>query len=77
MKRITKWLETISSRPKTSIADDSSSYAVSVEDLVMPDIYAVEHVATVPDLKILVPSSPDTDETRGFNPYDTAVLQKK
>jgi hypothetical protein len=77
MKRIIRWLETISSRPKAPDADDQSSNPVAVEDLMMPDIYANEHVATVPDLKPLVPSSPDTDETTGFNPYDTGVLQKK
>ena len=47
------------------------------KNILMPDIYGNEHVATVPDLKVLDPSSPDTDESTGFNPYDTAVLRKK
>jgi len=47
------------------------------KNILMPDIYGNEHVATVPNLKILDPSSPDTDESTGFNPYDTAVLRKK
>jgi len=47
------------------------------KNILMPDIYGNEDVATVPDLKILGPSSPDTDESTGFNPYDTAVLRKK
>ena len=46
------------------------------KNILIPDIYGNEHVATVPDLKILDPSSPDTDESNGFNPYDTAVLRK-
>jgi len=44
------------------------------KNVLMPDIYGNEHVATVPDLKVLDPS--DTDESTGFNPYDTAVLRK-
>ena len=47
------------------------------QSVTMPDSYSEEHVATVPNLRILEPTSPDTDESRGFNPYDTAVLQKK
>jgi hypothetical protein len=47
------------------------------KNILMPDIYGNEHVATVPDLKIIDPSSPDAEESTGFNPYDTAVLRKK
>ncbi len=47
------------------------------KNVLMPDIYSDEHVATVPNLEVLDPSSPDTDGSTGFNPYDTAVLQKK
>ena len=43
----------------------------------MPDIYSDEYVATVPNLEILAPSSPDINESAGFNPYDTGTLQKK
>ena len=77
MKRIIRWLETISSGAKAPVVGDQSSNAVSVDDLVTPDIYADEHFATVPDLRTLVPSSPDIDKSEGFNPYDTAVFQKK
>jgi len=77
MKRILRWLETISSRPKAPVTVDQPRNPVSMEDLAMPDIYADKPVAKVPKLNILVPSSPDTDETEGFNPYDTAVLKKK
>jgi len=47
------------------------------KNVLTPDIYGNEQVVTVPDLKILDPSSPDTDESTGFNPYDTAALRKK
>jgi hypothetical protein len=47
------------------------------KNILMPDIYGNERVATVPDLKIIDLSSPDIDESTGFNPYDTAVLRKK
>ena len=77
MKRIIGALKAKLSRPKAPVADDQSSNTVSVEDVLMPDIYADEHVTTVQDLKTLGPSTPDTDKTAGFNPYDTAVLQKK
>ena len=46
-------------------------------NVLMPDIYANEFSATVPDLKILGESSSKTDESEGFNPYDTAVFVKK
>ena len=46
-------------------------------NVLMPDIYADEHVDTEPDLEILDQSSPDVDKSSGFNPYDTAVLKKK
>lgn len=49
----------------------------SETDVMMPDIYADRHDATEPDLKILDQASPDVDESAGFNPYDTGVLQKK
>ncbi len=77
MKRIIGALKAKLSRPKESVVDDQSSDTVSAEDVVMPDIYADEYVATVQDLKVIDLSSPDIDESNGFNPYDTAVLQKK
>jgi hypothetical protein len=77
MKRFLRWLERISSRLKAPVEADQPSSPVSVEDIAMPEIYADKPVAKVAELKTLVPSSPDADETVGFNPYDTAVLQKK
>ena len=77
MKRIIEWVETMLSRRSTHDVVDQSSKPLTVEDLVTPDIYAVEHVATVTDLKVIDLSSPDIDKSTGFNPYDTAVLQKK
>ena len=46
-------------------------------EVLMPDIYGDRHDATKPDPKILDQPSPDADESAGFNPYDTGVLQKK
>ena len=65
------------SRPEAPIEDEQPSKPVSVEDLVMPDIYADELADTVPLLKVIDLPSPDIDKSTGFNPYDTAVLRKK
>ena len=77
MKRIIEWMEKKLSRPEAPVLDEQPSKPLTVDDLVMPDIYSVEHVETVPDLKVIDLSSPDIDESSGFNPYDTAVLRKK
>ena len=78
MKRIIRVIKAKLSRPKSPVVDDQSSHAVSTEEASMPDIYGDEFVATVQDIKIIDLSSPeDVDESTGFNPYDTAVLQKK
>ncbi len=47
------------------------------KNVVMPDIYSEAHDATVPQLKLLDLDLTDLDESTGFNPYDTAVFQKK
>jgi hypothetical protein len=47
------------------------------KNILMPEIYADEHVATVPNLKILGESPPDTDESSGFDPYNTGTLRMK
>jgi len=78
MKRIIGALKAKMSRPKSPAVDDQYGDAVSTEEASMPDIYGDEFVATVQDIKIIDLSSPeDVDESTGFNPYDTAVLQKK
>ncbi len=89
MKRFMRWLETISSRPKEPVADDRPSNADPddldlprdtqdfVTDAPMPDIYTDECAATVPHLKALDLDLTDLDESTGFNPYDSGVLQKK
>jgi len=78
MKRIIGTLKAKMSRPKSLAVDDQSGETVSTEEASMPDIYGDEFVATVQDIKIIDLSSPeDVDESTGFNPYDTAVLQKK
>ncbi len=75
MKRLIEWMEKKLSHPEAPVVDERPSKPLTVDDLVMPDIYAVEHVETVPDLKVIDLSSPD--DSTGFNPYDTAVLRKK
>ena len=50
---------------------DHKTYAV--EDVPMPDIYA-ETDLTVPNLTIVDDDEPETEDSPGFNPYDTAVL---
>ena len=76
MKRIKEWVEEKFSRPEKPAVGQASK-PLTVDDLVMPDIYAVKHIYTVPGLKVIDLSSPDIDKLTGFNPYDTAVLRKK
>jgi len=90
VQRIIRWLITSLARPKVTTAADQPTKSSTVKsdniaednldsgnsDL-MPDVYAEEHATTAPGLKILDQTSPDVDESRGVNPYDTAVLQKK
>ena len=91
MKRIFRWLETISSRPKEHDADDQPSKADPdnneldlpkhiqdfLADAPMPDIYTDECAATVPRLKALDLDLTEGDESPGIDPYDTGILQKK
>ena len=77
MKRMIEWVVTMLPRRRSPEAVDQPSKSIAVEDLVVPDIYVVEHVDTVPVLKVIDLSSPDIDKLTGFNPYDTAVLRKK
>ena len=76
MERIIEWLRTKFSQPTSAIATDQPSSAAS-KDVLMPDIYADTHVDVEADLKALDQPTPDIEEPDGFNPYDTAVLQKK
>jgi hypothetical protein len=72
MKRIIEWMEKkLSQREAPAVSHPSKP--LSVDDLVMPDIYA-EVKTTTESLDL---SSPDSDMKRGFNPYDTGVLRKK
>lgn len=56
-----------------TMSDRSDS---QVTDVLMPDIYADEPVSKKKEIEV-VESSQDTDESSGFNPYDTATLFKK
>ncbi len=66
MNRFIKSLARKLSRPKAPVAADQPCNAVSAEDVLMPDIYTVMNVDTVPDLVILDSSTPDTDESAGL-----------
>ena len=90
MEGLIAWLKSIFSRfgavgPEASESvedmDDSTREQereqMPDQDATMPDIYADEHITPRPDRKFLDPSSPDADETTGFNPYDTAGLHIK
>ena len=63
MKDIPKWLAESLSKPPVILIDAQ-----------MPEIYTEECDATVPHLRIV---HMDVDESTGFDPYDTGVLQKK
>jgi len=76
MKRVIEWLRTKFSQPAPAIAADQPSSPVS-EDVLMPDIYADAKLDIEADFKALDQPTPDIAEPDGFNPYDTAVLQKK
>jgi hypothetical protein len=73
MKRIIEWMEKKLSHQEGPVEDEQPSELLTVDDVVMPDIYAeVKNTAEILDL-----SSPGSDSKRGFNPYDTGVLRKK
>ena len=87
MKRFVAWLETSWASAKSLFAADQAGDPEDVEpddedrdETVdtgeMPNIYAdVER--TNSHLKVLEAVKADSDDTRGFNPYDTGTLQKK
>jgi hypothetical protein len=77
MNRFIKVLARKLSRPKAPVAADQPCNAVSAEDVLMPDIYAVKHDAVERKFEVIDQSSPDVDKSAGFNPYDTAILRKK
>ncbi len=87
MKRIIYWMEAILARAKALMVTDETDDPENVETgddnvhvserrVVVPDIYANDK-NTQPRHKIVDLSSPDSDETRGFNPYDTGSLKKR
>ena len=43
----------------------------------MPDIYAAEFADNEADFEFVDQLLPAKDESEGFDPYNTAVLQKK
>jgi hypothetical protein len=90
MKRVIRLLKTYISWPAESTEADQPTVplAVNSDDIVenfrdselndlMPDIYAVKHDAVERKFEVIDQSSPDVDNSAGFNPYDTAILRKK
>ena len=87
MKRLLTWLQTSlahvksifvaeqTSEPEDAELDDDHG-SESTQSVEMPDIYS-ELKATTPHLKVTQAVAADSDDTRGFNPYDTGTLQKK
>ncbi|MCH8101295.1 MAG: hypothetical protein IIB74_12785 [Proteobacteria bacterium] len=59
-----------------SAPDDVDPDDESTQNVEMPDIYS-DLKATSPHLKVIEAVAADSDDTRGFNPYDTGTLQKK
>ena len=77
MKGIIKWLREALFRPSVLSKSEPVEVRAPQQEVVMPDIYGEQHEATEPLLKILNPTSPDIDESTGFDPYDTVVLHEK
>jgi hypothetical protein len=59
---------------KAGDGPDSSNSGVNA---VMPDIYATQSAPKAIDITVVSRSTTDTDESPGFDPYDTATLHKK
>ncbi len=66
----------IESSRGAKLADSMDNHSAE-KNVVMPDIYSEGHDATVPHLTVLDLDVTDLDESTGFNPYDTGILQKK
>ena len=62
---------------KDSRTKGSGRPGSQVMDVLMPDIYADEPVSQKIDAEVVELPTPDTDESVGFNPYDTGTLHKK
>ncbi len=87
MKRLLTWLQTSLAYAKSLFVADQMSEPddvdpdddhgdESTQNIEMPDIYSDLKV-TSPHLKVIEAVAADSDDTRGFNPYDTGTLQKK
>ena len=87
MKQLLTWLQTSLAHVKSIFVADQTSEPEDVEpddehdrestqNVEMPDIYS-DLKATTPHLKVVEAVAADSDDTRGFNPYDTGRLQKR
>jgi hypothetical protein len=55
-------------------AGDGPDSSDAGEKAVMPDIYATQPALEAIDIKVVSRTTTDTDESPGFDPYDTATL---
>ncbi|MGI9270824.1 MAG: hypothetical protein ACR2QT_03550 [Woeseiaceae bacterium] len=83
MKAWFSWFEKILSKNEDtafekSDADTSISAADELEKgVLLPDLSALAtDEVTVPNLRVLDPPTGNENESPGFNPYDTGVIQK-
>ena len=75
MKRLIGALKAKLSRLEQIAVPDQRGRTLSVDDVPLPDIYAEKKVDPAPEFGIVHP--PGTDDSDGFNPYDTAILHKR
>ena len=90
MKRIIRWLETKLSRREAAADELSNPESAEpdeidlgmdrpkdtqepAENVPMPDVNDDEHTVNSPNVEFTL----DTDESTGFDPYDTAKMHKK
>lgn len=77
MKNIFNWANGRPTKRSEHPSEDGSDDSVPPEDIPIPEIYGEcdPEEPTIPDLRIIGGSSESDSE--GFDPYDTAVLEKK
>jgi len=62
---------------KDSRTEVSGRKNIKAKQVLMPDIYADKPVNKKIDITLVNEPSTDSDESSGFNPYDTASLFRK
>lgn len=78
MKRFFRWLGVNVSRGD-SVTDTAGNPDINIAEkgVLLPDLHAhANNDDTVPNLSVITSVEADSDESAGFNPYDTGVLRK-